>query len=187
MRSFEVEVEVEVEDNDLSLILVKYEELYLRELTYYGTSDHNQMLMLINIGQEISRVENIIIEKYYSKYVSEVNKSLKNLEIYYLQQILFCSLDIILTMVMLWTVNKHKLNSEEFEFKTRYLIGLLENFVEKFIDPISLNLNLIISSNKIFKINYPIGFLKKYINLNKYKFTSKEKIIQLERCIRLLS
>ena len=178
----------DINNNDLSIILVKYEELYIKELTYYGTSETEQMFMLINIGQEVSKLENKIIEEFYNKYVNKVNENIKNPEIYNLQKILFNSFNIILTMVMLYMVNKtNKTNNEDFEFKNRYLIGLVENFVEKFINPISSNLNFIISNNKIFKIEYPINNLKKFINLNKHKFTTKEKINQLERFIRLLS
>jgi len=176
----------EVDNNDLSILLVRYEELYMTELTYYGTSETNQMFMLINISQEISKLEIIIIEEYYNNYIGKINKNLKNPEIYYLQKILFSSFNIIITMIMLYMVNKDKTNSEEFEFKNRYLIGLVENFIEKFINPISSNLNWIVSNNKIFKIEYSINNLKKFINLNKHKFTTKEKINQLEKFLYLI-
>ena len=58
MSSYEVDCE-----NDLYMMIIKYEELYLKELTYYGTSDSNQMFLLISIGQLISKLESSIIEK----------------------------------------------------------------------------------------------------------------------------
>jgi hypothetical protein len=88
-------------------------------------------------------------------------------------------------MISLLITNNN--DSEEFEFKNRYLVGSLENFVEKFLNPILSNLNFIVSTNKVFRIQYHLGNLKKFIYLNKHKFTSKEKINSLEKFIRLLS
>ena len=179
MSTFEVDNE-----NDLSMMIVKYEELYLKELTYYGTSDTNQMFLLISIGHLISKLENNILEKFFNQYVDEIKKNYHILEIYYLQKILFCSFDIIIKMVSLLVENK--IICDEFEFKNRYLIGMLENFVEKFINPISSQMNFIITSNKVFKIENSINNLKKFINQNKNKFTSKEKIAQLERFMKII-
>lgn len=180
MSSYEVDNE-----NDLFMMIIKYEELYLKELTYYGTSDTNQMFLLISIGQLISKLENNILEKYYNLYVNETRKNINSPEIYYLHKILFSSFDMVLKMISLWIENKA--DCEEFEFKNRYLIGMLENYIEKFICPIIPNLQLIISNNKIFKIEHSLNNLKKFININKNKFTSKDKINQLEKFIRILS
>lgn len=180
MSSYEIDNE-----NDLCMMIIKYDELYMKELTYYGTSDTNQMFLLISIGQLISKLENNILEKYYNLYVNETRKNIHSPEIYYLHKILYSSFDLVLKMISLWIENKVK--CEEFEFKNRYLIGMLENYVEKFICPILPNLQLIISYNKIFKIENSLSNLKKFINLNKNKFTSKEKINQLEKFIRILN
>ena len=180
MSSYEVDCE-----NDLYMMIIKYEELYLKELTYYGTSDSNQMFLLISIGQLISKLENNILEKFYNPYVNETRINIYSPEIYYLHKILFSSFDIVLKMISLWIENK--VECDEFEFKNRYLIGMLENYVEKFICPIIPNLQLIISNNKIFKIENSVVNLKKFINFNKNKFTSKEKINQLEKFIRILN
>ena len=180
MISYEVDY-----DNDLLMMIIKYEELYLKELTYYGTYDTNQMFLLINIGQSISKLENNILEKYYNLYVNEIRKNIHNPEIYYLHKILYSSFDLVLKMISLWIENK--VECDEFEFKNRYLIGMLENYVEKFICPIIPNLQLIISNNNIFKIEHSLNNLKKFINLNKNKFMSKEKINQLEKFIRILN
>jgi predicted Zn-dependent protease len=88
-------------------------------------------------------------------------------------------------MVSLWIDNNIK--CDEFELKNRYLIGMLENYVEKFICPIFSNLQLIISQNKIFKIEHSLDNFKYFINLNKNKFTSKKKIYQLEKFIQILN
>jgi hypothetical protein len=175
----------DIENNDLCLILIKYKELYLKELTYYGTSETEQMFMLINLGQEISKLENNIINKYYTKFTENVNQNNTDPNIYNLQKILYSSFNTLLLMTMLWIVNKR--DTEEFEYKSRYLVGSIENFVDKFINPLSNILNLIISSNKIFKIENNIDNLKKFIMLNKHKFTSKEKIKQLENFISLIN
>jgi hypothetical protein len=180
MSIFEVDNE-----NDLSMMIIKYEELYLKELTYYGTSDSNQIFLLISIGQSISKLENNIIENYYNLYINQTKINVYCPEIYYLHKILFNSFDIVLKMISLWVENK--VECEEFEFKNRYLIGMLENYIEKFICPIIPNLQLIISNNKIFKIEHSLNNLKKFININKNKFTSKEKINQLEKFIRILN
>jgi hypothetical protein len=179
MSVFEVDNE-----SDLSMMITKYEELYLKELSYYGTSDTNQMFLLISIGQTISKLENNILEKYYGPSVIEIKKNYNIPEIYYLQKILFCSFNVVLKMVSLLIENKNE--CEEFEFKRRYLIGMIENFVEKFIEPISSQMNFIIKSNKIFQMENPINNLKKFINQNKNKFTFKEKIVLLEKFMRIM-
>lgn len=180
MSSYEVDSE-----NDLFIMVVKYEELYLKELTYYGTSDSNQMFLLISIGQLISKLENKIVEDFYNPCVKQTRININSPEIYYLHKILYSSFDIVLKMISLWIENK--VDCEEFEFKNRYLIGMLENYIEKFICPIIPNLQLIISNNKIFKIENSLGNIKKFINVNKNKFMSKEKINQLEKFIRMLN
>lgn len=179
MSSFEVDNE-----NDLCMMIIKYEELYLKELSYYGTSETTQMFLLISIGQLITKLENNIINKFYNKYIVEIKKNINNPELYYLQKILFGSFNVVLKMITLWIDGK--INCEEFEFKNRYLIGMLENFIDRFITPVYSSLNLIVENNKTFKVECPIYNLKKFITQNKNKFTSKEKISQLEKFIRLL-
>ena len=179
MSTYEVDNE-----NDLSMMITKYEELYLKELTYYGTSDTNQLFLLISIGQSISKLENKILENFYNIYVSKIKKNYHIPELYYLQKILFCSFDVVIKMVSLLVENK--IDCEEFEFKKRYLVGMIENFVEKFIIPISSQMNFIITNNKVFKIEGSIGNLKKFINQNKNKFMSRDNIIHLEKFIRFM-
>lgn len=179
MSSYKIDIE-----NDLCMMMIKYEELYLKELSYYGTSDTNQMFLLISIGQMISKLENNILEKFYNPSIQEINNNITNPEIYLIHKILFSSFNIVNRLISLLMENK--IECEEFEFKNRYLIGMLENFVEKFLEPIGLKLNLVVSNNKIFKIEYPIDNLKKFINQNNNKFSSKEKIIKLHRFIRIV-
>jgi hypothetical protein len=179
MNTFEVD-----DQNDLSIMITKYEDLYLKELSYYGTSNTNQMFLLISIGQTISKLENTILEKYYTPFVSDIKKNCHISEIYYLQKIIFGSFNIVLKMVSLLIENK--IDCEEFEFKKRYLVGMIENFIEKIIEPVFTQMNFIIKSNKIFQIENSIGNLKKFINLNKNKFTSKEKLSRLEKFIRII-
>lgn len=179
MGSFEVDYE-----NDLCMIIIKYEELYLKELSYYGTSDTHQMFLLISIGHTISKLENNILENYYNPYLNAIKKNIKNPEIYYLQQILFCCLNIVIKMISLWI--ESEMNSEEFEFKNNYLIGMLENFVDKFICPILPNLSNIVLDNNMFKIECSIDNLKKFVDQNKNKFMSKDKILHLNKLIQLI-
>ena len=174
----------EVDENDLSIILDRYEDLYLKELTYYGTSDANKMLLLINYGHEISGLENKIINDYYKKYIEILKKDINAPELYYLQKIIYCVLSIMITMVSLYFTKKT--DSDEFKFKNAYLIGLIENFIEKIINPISFNQNTIILKNKIFTLDYPVNNLKKFINQNKHKFMKKENTNLLEQFIKLL-
>jgi hypothetical protein len=174
----------EVNTNDLSLLLTRYKDLCLKELTYYGTSDTDQMLILIRIGQEISRLENIIVEDHYNLYVRNVFNDKTNSNIYYLQKILFDSFDIVNRLVNLWMINKK--NSEEFDFKSRYLVGWIENFVDKFLTPVNSLLDYIVLTNKFYKPFENIDNLKKFIILNKNKFSNKEKISKLDKFIKLL-
>jgi hypothetical protein len=74
MSSYEVDSE-----NDLFMIIIKYEELYLKELTYYGTSDINKMFLLISIGQLISNLENNILENFYNRYITETKNNINSL------------------------------------------------------------------------------------------------------------
>ena len=112
------------------------------------------------------------------------NTSEPNINLYNIQKILFNSFDIILTMVMLWVTNIK--DSEEFEYKSRYLVGSIENFIEKILNPIISKLNLIILTNKTFKIETDIHHLKKFIIINKNKFTSKEKLKKIDLLIKLI-
>lgn len=174
----------EVEPNDLSLLLIRYKDLYLKELTYYGTTETDQMFILINVGQEISRLENIIVETHYKTYIKKVQADLTNPNMYYLQKILFESFDIVNCLTMLWMINKS--NSEEFEYKSRYLVGSIENFVDKFMDPIDLILKQVVCSNKIYKIKKEqLVLLKKFLIINKNKFSNPHKINRLEKFIKL--
>ena len=144
----------EVEDNDLDLLLIKYDEYYLSELTFYGSSKTEQMLMLIGLRQELNLIEKNIINNYYNLYVVFVKKDINDPHIYYLLKIFFKLTNLIIKMTMLWVSNK--LETEEFEYKSRYLVGVIENYIEKILLPIEpiLNpiLNLNSNFNSIFKI-----------------------------------
>jgi hypothetical protein len=176
----------EVDNNDLSLLLVKYKDLYLKELTYYGTTDTEQMFILISIGQEVTRLENILVEQYYDKFVKEFlsNVAVHNMDLYYVQKILFSCFDILVNMVMLWVSNLK--DSEEFEYKSRYLVGCVENFIDKILNPIISKLNMIMLTNKTFQIDISTSSLKKFISINKNKFSSKEKLKKLDLFIKLI-
>lgn len=179
-------------NNDIYLLMIKYKNLYLKEFTFYGTSETNKMFELININQEISRLENILIEEYYNKFVKEflsigdeVDDNIKhNPNLYYIQKILFETFDVLNSMVMLWILNAK--DTEDFDYKSRYLIGTTLNFIEKILNPIMPKLNMIVSSNKIFKIDVDLLYLTKFIAIHKNKFNSKKNLEKIELFIKLL-
>ena len=186
-------ISVEADDNNelcLILILEKYYLLCIKELTYYGTSDTNQMFFLISIGQELSRLENKITQEYWNYYIDNMTTEPTELtkltepNIYYLRKILFEIFNTLLLMITLWIENKKE--SEEFEYKSRYLVGYIENFIDKFINPILPKLKLLVCSNKIFKTEYSLANLKKFIILNKNKFTNSNRLVQLDKFIKTL-
>ena len=79
----------DTENNDIDLILIKYTDNYLKELTYYGTSKIEQMTMLINFGQELNQMEKTIFEKYYNYYVKLVLDDISDPNIYYVHKIFY--------------------------------------------------------------------------------------------------
>lgn len=179
----------EVEDDDLDLLLIKYVEYYLSELTFYGSSKTEQMLMLIGLSQELNIIEKNIIKDFYNKYLELVKKDINDPNIYYLLKIFFTLTNLIIKMTMLWVSNK--IETEEFEYKSRYLVGAMENYMEKILFPIGTILNLILNSNSefktIFKLENSIFYVKKFIELNRNKFTSEEKLSKLNRLLNLLN
>ncbi len=173
----------ETNASNLSLLLIKYKDLYLTELTYYGTPHTTQMFILIQVGQEISRLENIIVENYYNLYVKHVLNDKKNSNIYYLQKILFNSFDVVNRLANLLISNK---NIDEFDYKSKYVISSIENFIDKFLIPIDLLLNYIVMTNKSNNTFENIDIFKKFIISNKNKFSNKEKFNKLHKFIKLL-
>ena len=174
----------DTENNDIDLILIKYTDNYLKELTYYGTSKIEQMTMLINFGQELNQMEKTIFEKYYNYYVKLVLDDISDPNIYYVHKIFYSTTNLIIKMIMLWSMQKS--NNEELQYKSRYLIGSLENYIDKVIIPIESNLKNILILNKIFKLEYKTTYLKEFIDINKNKFMSKEKVYLLNKLLNLL-
>jgi hypothetical protein len=174
----------EVGEVDLDLMLNKYVEYYLKELTFYGSSKTKQIIMLIGLGQELNLIEKNIIDNYYNIYVKFVKIDINDQHIYYLLKIFFTLTNLIIKMTMLFESKKS--DTIEFEYKSRYLVGVIESFVEKILLPVYSNLDTILNSNKFFKLENPISDLKKFIELNKNKFTSREKIFKLNKLLDLL-
>ena len=173
----------DIDKNDIDFILIKYTEFYLKELNYYGSSKTEQMLLLIGLGQELNQLEKNIFDNY-CYYVKLVRKEILDPNIYYLHKIFFVSTNLITKMTMFWISEKRK--TEELNYKSRYLIGSLENYVDKVIIPIESELKNILDSNKIFKLEYSTDYLKQFIEKNKNKFTSKKKVSKLNYLINLL-
>lgn len=173
----------EIDSNDFDMILIEYSNLYLKELTYYGTSNNEHMLLLINLGSKLNILEKTLIDKHYNKYVSEYKKD--EISKYYMKKIIFSVANVINKMVRLWILNH--IDNEEHEFKSRYLVGCLENFVNKIISPIEEEYKKIFNQGEIFFTNYSFDHLIKFISLNKNKFTSKIKIDKLNEFIKILN
>jgi hypothetical protein len=178
----------EVEDDDLDLLLIKYNEYYLSELTFYGSSKTKQMLMLIGLSQELNLIEKNIIDNYYNLYVVFVKKDINDSHVYYLLKIFFTLTNLIIKMTILLVSNKKV--TDEFEYKSRYLVGAIENYIEKILLPIEPILNQILNLNSnfnsIFKLENSILHVKKFIELNRNKFTSREKLLKLNKLLNLL-
>ena len=170
-------------DNDIDLILIKYSNYYLKELSYYGSSTIEQMIMLIGLGQELNKIEKNIICNYYNHYVGIVMNDITDPNIYYMHKIIFTCTNIIIRMIVLFITNEVK--TEEYYYKSRYLIGCVENYINKIIDPIESKLEDFIKLNMIFKLDYPLIYLKKYIDMNKKNFTSKDKFEKINKIVKL--
>ena len=171
-------------NRDMTLLLIKYQELHLKELTYYGTSDISKLFNLININNELIRIEKIINEEYYKKFVNIfLNNTKQNMNLYNLQKILFESFDTILLMSMLYISNMKE--STEFDLKTKCLADSIQNFVKNFLNPVSSKIKFIILTNKNFKISFELTYLKKFLILKKNIFLNKEIIQNLETFIKL--
>jgi len=183
----------EVEEDDLDMMLDNYVKLYFKELTYYGTSKTDQMIMIIGISQELNLLEKKLFDNY-NKYIQLIKKDISDPNIYYLLKIFFTLTNLIIKMTTSCVQNKSE--TEEFEYKLRYLVGAIENFIDKILSPIDLNYNSILNlntilnsnsnSNKIFKLDNSTVYLKKFIELNKNKVTSREKISKLKKFLNLL-
>jgi hypothetical protein len=177
--------EIKNENDDLDLELIKYNNFYLTELTFYGSSKNEQMMMLIDLSQRLNVLEKKLIKNYYNVYVLMIKKDIEDPNIYYLQKILFSLTNNLAQMLMLWTVNKT--DTEECQFKLRYLVGCIENFIEKVIEPIETELEQILKSNLVFELKYPLTYLKKFIGMNKSMFTSNDKVKKLNNFMKMLN
>lgn len=184
----------EINDNeDFDLELIKFNDYYLKELTYYGSSKNEQLLMLMCIGQTISVMEDNIINNYYKHYVKAVLADINDPNIYCLKQIIYTFTNMIIKMVMLYETNKtnktnkiNGLNDETLTYKLMYLIGCVENYINKIIDPIESKLDEIFLSQNVFKLDYPIVYLENFVDANKNNFTSKEKFFKFKIIIKIL-
>jgi hypothetical protein len=171
-------------DDDIDILLLGYSNDYMEELTYYGTSKSEQMIMLINLGQRINRIEKKIFISYYNHYVKLVLNDISDPNIYNLHRIFYAITNLIVKMVMLFVLKQS--DTEEFRYKLRYLVGNLESYVDKVIVPIESKIKAILDSNTIFELKYPTTYLNQFVELNKSKFTSKEKVYKLKKLLRLL-
>jgi hypothetical protein len=135
------------------------------------------------LGQELNIIEKNIIDNYYNYYVSIIINDITDPNIYYIQKILFTFTNMIIKMIVLFVSNET--NTEEYHYKSRYLIGCVENYVNKIIEPIENKLEYIIRKNIIFKLNYPLVYIKNYIETNKTLFTSRDKFEKLNEIVAL--
>lgn len=174
-------------DNDIDLMLINYSDYYLEELTYYGSSKIDQLVTLIGLADKLNLTEKNV-SNYYLECVKLINQDITNPNVYLVGKIFFFTTNLIIKMIMLYLLSEKNNSSEEFDYKLRYLVGGFENYIEKFVCPIENELATIINSaNKIFRLEYPIQYLKKFIMLNKNKFMSKEKLNLSNKLINLLN
>ena len=73
----------------------------------------------------------------------------------------------------------------EFDFKITCLSDSIKNFVNNFLNPILSKIDFIILTNKNFKINFELTYLKKFLILKKNIFLNKEIIQNLETFINI--
>jgi hypothetical protein len=173
------------DNDDIDMILIKYTESYLKELNYYGSSKTKQLLLLLGLSSEISQMEKKIFNTY-DNYVSLVLNDITNPNIYYLHKIFFVSTNLIIKMIMFYVMVLEQTDTEEFIYKSKYLVGSLENYIDKIIVPIESELKNILDSNKIFNLEYSTKYLKEFIKINKNKFNSKKNIYKLNNLINIL-
>jgi hypothetical protein len=171
----------ETDNNDLDYILIKYTEYCLLELNKYGSSKTGEMLLILSLGQQLNKIEKNIFDNYYNNYVELVLNDITDTNIYYLQKILFTITNLIIKMIIFYIFSIKK--TEETKYKLRYIIGSLENYIEKVIIPIETELKNILYNNTIFKLDYSIKYLREFIEKNKNKFSSIEKINKLNNLL----
>lgn len=175
---------LKIELDDIELSLIMYKDLYLKEFTYYGSSKFDKMLILLNLVQELTILENNIINNFYNYYVQIILSDISNPNSYYLLSIIYGIFNIILQMVIL--ISENKSNNEYDDYKLRYLIASIENFITKIIEPIESKLKSILELNKNFQLENSISYLKNFIEKHKIKFINKNKIKKLELFIELI-
>lgn len=161
-------------DNDFDFMLIKYGNYYLNELTHYGSLKTEQMMKLVSMSQELTTMEKNIIDNYYNYYVMSFMKDTTSPNVYCVQKILYSFTNIIFHMIELFMSNET--NTDEYKFKSVYLIGCIENYINKIIVPIEIKLEHIVKTNNSFELDYPITSFKKFIGANKTKFTSKKTL-----------
>ena len=171
---------------DIDSLLNEYSNYCLYELTYYSTSDTKKLLQLFAIGQKLGIIEKILFDKYYTNYAKLVLDDITDSNIFYLQKIFYSITNLIIKMTMLISLSHEKIGVINFQYKSVYITGYLEYYITKIIIPIKQKLKNIINSNKIFKFEYEISYLKKFADENKNKFSSKEKADLLNILLNIL-
>ena len=169
------------EEIDFDILLNDYTNYCFEELTYYGSLEIEKISKWIVLGQKLNLMEENIINNHYNKCVKLVKKDINNPNIYILHKIFFTLINLIIKMIKL--INS---NIKEFNYKLEYIIGMLENYVDRIIVPIQFDLKNIIDSNKVFKLENSILDLKLFIEMNKSIFTSNKKIDILNNLFSLL-
>lgn len=173
----------EVEYNDFDILMMRYNNYSMKELTYYGSSKTDNMIPLLELSTELGAIEKNIINNYYNHYVESIMNNINNPNIYYVQKILFLFMNNICKMTVLFMSNK--ISTREYHFKLRHLIICIENCLKLIIEPIESNLEYILKSNNVFKLECSLLDFKKFIEKNKNKFSSKDKFEKINKVIEL--
>ena len=186
-------------------ILEKYRQSYLKELSFYksyffGTYNLSQQMEMAIFSQELTKLENKLLNEYYNIYTNKISNSINmtnsNIELFWTQYILFNVYELVLQMANLKmsthdkTLLKptHKFDlSVSYDNNTFYMIGMFENFIDKFIKPLENNLEFIISNAKStgFNISCSSNYLVDFIEFYEKIFSNEEKIAKLKKFIEL--
>lgn len=179
--------------NQLEDLIGNYSKLYLKQLTYYGSDNHEYVSELIPLGQSVLKLEKIIIEEYYNPMINNnINNNNNcdfNCENYYLEKIILGFFEIIIKMCSMMMNNYMNISQIQIIIKNKFIIGFIENFIKKIINPIIINENSILqpiqSIHPILPNNTDLSNLNDFITKNKNNFKQNE-IILFDKFIQLI-
>ncbi len=180
----------EIDENDLDIFLIEYENLYIKELTHYGTIELINMAILLETSLELQKMDDDLLTNYYEKYLEQILNDFENssIELYYVHKIIYFVIDIILKMTELLYDNANNITLQIYSSKIGYFIGMAESFVNRLLEPLGKSTEKIMKLNKTFYISDSgrINNLKKIIAKNKHMFYNKKTPVLIENLIKMI-